>query len=100
MSTWQKACERNALQELTRIHNTRHLYRLGPLTICVDHIRELGTFVEAELICEDGADTLHAQHAVQQFVAAIGGTPLSAGYVELSLRRSRPELYLRGQYYL
>jgi adenylate cyclase class IV len=97
---WEEVCTRNELQKLVSIHNTRRVYQLGELTICLDQIEELGTFVEVEQMCEDGANTRQVRSAIQQFVADIGGKPLSAGYVEMALQRSRPEIYQRGQYHL
>jgi adenylate cyclase class IV len=99
-SSWGEVCARNHLEELTRITNTRHIYRLEDLTLCLDHVQEVGTFVEVEIMCEEGADTRPARARVRQFVQAIGGAPLSAGYVELALQRTKPEVYARGQYHL
>lgn len=96
--TWEEACERNEMQELVFIHNTRRVYQLGDLTLCLDEIEGLGTFVEVEQMCEDGGSTQQIRRSIQQFVADIGGTPLSAGYVEMALQRNRPEIYHRGQY--
>lgn len=99
---WQDACARNQLQELVHIRNTRHLYHLETLTICLDHVEDLGIFVEVEALCEDGAEQeiQTARQAVQAFVAEIGGAPLTAGYVELMLQQSKPEIYQKGQYHL
>ena len=101
-SNWAKACARNQLQELVRIHNTRHLYQIDSLTICLDHVQDLGTFVEVEAMCEDGAEAQiqETRRAVQTFVTAIGGAPLSAGYVELALHQQKPHIYQKGQYHL
>ena len=99
-SSWTESCTRNHLQELTRICNTRQIYRMGELTLCLDHVQDLGLFVEAEVMCEEGADTKVARRLVHQFVETIGGVPLSAGYVELILQKTRPDLYQRGQYHL
>jgi adenylate cyclase class 2 len=101
-STWALACARNHLQELAHIQNTRHIYQLETCTICLDHVQDVGVFVEVEVMCEEGdnAQVQAAREAVQQFVAEIGGSPLSAGYVELFLQRNKPEIYHKGQYHL
>jgi adenylate cyclase class IV len=99
-STWENACRRNLLEELTRILNTRHIYHLDNLTLCLDHVQDVGLFVEVEEMCEEGTDTRDARARVSQFVKTIGGAPLSAGYVELALQRSKPAVYARGQYHL
>lgn len=99
-STWEQAYTDNALQELVSIHNTRALYTLDSLTICLDQIEGLGTFVEVEQMCEEGIETQHVQNQIRQFVTDLGGEPLTAGYVELALRRLRPNIYQQGQYHL
>lgn len=99
-STWEQACTDNTLQVLVSIHNTRTLYTLEPLTICLDQIEGLGTFVEVEQMCEEGIKTQHIQNNIRQFVDDIGGEPLTAGYVELALRRQRPDIYQQGLYFL
>lgn len=99
-ASWGGVCMRNHLEELTRIFNTRHLYHLDHVTLCLDHVQDVGLFVEVEVMCEEGADTKAARTRVSQFVETIGGVPLSAGYVELALQRSKPDIYARGQYHL
>jgi adenylate cyclase class IV len=99
-SSWGEVCTRNHLEELTHILNTRHLYHLDQVTLCLDHVQDVGLFVEVEVLCEEGADTKAARTRVRQFVEAIGGVPLKAGYVELALQRSKPDIYARGQYHL
>jgi adenylate cyclase class IV len=98
--SWAEVCTRNHLEELTHILNTRQLYHLEHLTLCLDHVQDVGVFVEVEIMCEDGADTQEARTRVRQFVETIGGVPLTAGYVELALLQSKPEIYARGQYHL
>jgi adenylate cyclase, class 2 len=99
-SSWDEVCTRNHLEEFTHIFNTRHLYHLDHLTLCLDHVQDVGLFVEVEVMCEEGADTKAARTRVSQFVETIGGVPLSAGYVELALQRNKPDIYARGQYHL
>lgn len=99
-ASWAEACTRNHLEELTRITNTRYTYSLEHFTLCLDHVQDIGTFVEVEILCEEGANTQEAWARVCQFVETIGGVPLTAGYVELALRRNKPEIYARGLYHL
>lgn len=99
-SSWSAVCVANHLGELTRICNTRHLYHLEQMTLCLDHVEEVGLFVEVEVLCEEGEDTQQARARVRQFVERIGGIPLSAGYVELALQRNKPAIYARGRYFL
>jgi adenylate cyclase class IV len=96
--TWEQACIQNEIRELVVIQNRRHVYQLGELAICLDQIAGLGTFVEVEQMCEEGANTQQARRNIEQFVADIGGRPLSAGYVEMALERTQPEIYQKGQY--
>lgn len=100
VSTWEEVCARNHLEELTRILNTRSLYHLDGLTLCLDQVQDVGLFLEAEVMCEEGTDTRDARTRVSHFMETIGGVPLSAGYVELALQRSKPAVYARGQYRL
>lgn len=98
--SWDGSCTLNHLEELTRIFNTRYIYHLDGLTLCLDHVQDVGLFVETEMMCEEGADTKAARTRVSQFVETIGGVPLKAGYVELALQRSKSDIYARGQYHL
>jgi hypothetical protein len=98
--TWEQACIQNELRELVVIQNMRQVYQLGELTVCLDRVKGLGIFVEVEQMCEEGANTQQARRNIEQFVAEVGGSPLSAGYVEMALERTQPEIYQKGHYRL
>lgn len=98
--SWTEVCQRNHLEVLTHILNTRHIYYLEHLTLCLDHVQDVGLFVEAEILLEEGVAAQEARACVRQFISSIGGTPLTAGYVELALQRSKPAIYQRGQYHV
>src|SRR5579859_7243099 len=50
--TISKALLENGLIELARIENSRAEYRYENLVVCVDHVEELGDFLEIETQCE------------------------------------------------
>lgn len=55
-ATWKQAITVNQLVEIARIEKTRRAYVDGPLCICVDHVKDLGDFIEIEQTCEEGVN--------------------------------------------
>ncbi|HEY6540713.1 MAG TPA: CYTH domain-containing protein [Ktedonobacteraceae bacterium] len=96
--TISEALLENGLVELARIENRRAEYRYENLVVCVDHVKELGDFLEIETQCEVEGETPQAIEQVQAFAAGLDARQVHVGYVELWLQKHRPRAYRRGKY--
>lgn len=81
------------LKEIVRIQKWRHLGTRGGLTVCVDEVVDLGTFVEFEALYREppprsAQDELH-QLAISLFPGTV--TRVFAGYDELALARTHSD---------
>lgn len=94
------AIEKNSLGELARIDNQREEYTQDAFYLSLDHVKDLGDFIEVEVRCEEGADTSRAQKQLQAFVADLGIEHLRVGYVELWLQKYDMAAYRLGRYQL
>ena|SRR5579859_2042950 len=94
-TTWEEARTCNQLIELARIDKKRTTYidTTGLLIISIDQVAGLGTFVEIERNCEEGADIRTEEEHVHTFLQEIGGTSLNAGYFEMWLYRHNHSAY-------
>lgn len=98
VSTISEAILENGLIELARIENRRAEYRYENLVVCVDHVEELGDFLEIETQCEVESETPRAIEQVQAFAAGLEARQVHVGYVELWLQKHLPRAYRRGKY--
>lgn len=96
----ETAIVRNHLIELARIENTREVYSDGEMYLNLDHVKDLGVFLEIEACCEEGTDTTKTLAVLQGFAQELTLYPLSIGYVEMWLRIYNLQAYLLGSYLL
>jgi adenylate cyclase class IV len=97
--TVNKALRENGLIELARIENRTVEYIYENLVVCLDHVEELGDFLEIETQCEEGSETSRAIAQVQAFAAGVEARQVHVGYVELWLQKHHPYAYRRGKYH-
>ncbi len=90
----------NDLIMLAQIHNTREIYSKDDMHLTIDHVEDLGDFLEVEVHCEEGTDTSKALARLHCFLAGLGVQPIAVGYVELWLRIHNPQAYQVGKYRL
>jgi len=90
----------NGLVELAYIGNTREVYTSDDMQISVDHVEDLGDFLEVELQREEGSDTSKALAELHSFISELGVQPVEIGYVEMWLRVHNPQAYQLGRYRL
>ncbi len=82
------------IQPFVTIKKLRKTYKADGVTICVDDVEGLGLFVEIEAVDSRGA------LAVAKHCKMAGLNNLAVGYVELHLRKTDFELYMKGRYLL
>ncbi len=61
--------------EILRINKQRQETRFGDITICLDEVENLGTFIEAEKIIEETADSIKVQDELWAFFENLGVNP-------------------------
>jgi adenylate cyclase, class 2 len=94
----EEAIGKKNLRELVSIETTREEYRYENLLVCIDHVKDLGDFLEVEAQAEEGADTTCMLLGLHNFAADIPLERLTVGYVELWLRKHCPSAYQLGKY--
>lgn len=97
-SNFEMARVANGLVELAHIGNKREVYTSDDMQISVDHVEDLGDFLEVELQCEEGSDTSKALAELHSFISELGVQPVEIGYVEMWLRVHNPQAYQLGKY--
>lgn len=107
LSQWQaaetieEAFHANGLQAIVQLSNQRSRYLYEELTLCLDHVEELGDFLEIETICQRESEIRKALASLQEFAAHLTLPALrqvKTGYVELWLCSHLPHLYHMGIY--
>ncbi|HEY7418660.1 MAG TPA: CYTH domain-containing protein [Ktedonobacteraceae bacterium] len=99
--TIEEAFHANGLQEMVQLKNERHQYLYEQLTLCLDHVEELGDFFEIETSCQRESEIRKALASLEEFVAHLTLPALrqvKIGYVELWLRSHLPHVYQMGLY--
>lgn len=97
---FEKALEKNGLTELAFIENDRETYSMNNMYISIDHVTELGNFLEIEIHSQEGGNTGEALTKLQTFASDINIEPVNLGYVEMWLRKHNYLAYQQGRYRL
>lgn len=99
-TSFEDAVKKNSLIELATIENTREEYTGEDIILSIDHVKELGNFLEVEMHAEEGTDTKQVQQRLQAFVSDLEVEHIKVGYVELWLYKHNHEAYEAGRYHL
>ncbi|MCK9581401.1 MAG: class IV adenylate cyclase [Methanoregula sp.] len=85
--TFETMLDRLGFTRTLEVNKWRENYKLGPATICLDIVDELGTFAEIEVIVENESD--NPTEKIEKIALEIGvvGEPLLASYLELLLAK-------------
>ncbi len=78
--------------EKIRVSKTRTTYQYQHTTICLDQVKDLGTFLEVEVLVDSDQEPYKAQKQIHQTLAAMGitsGTVYSYGYALLLLNKQK-----------
>ena len=100
VDTVAEVMHKNSLVELAQIENRRVQYTYDNLVICVDQVEGLGDFLEVEMMCEEGSDTIEAEASMHCFASRFSARQVRVGYVELWLQKHHPQAYQIGRYHL
>ncbi|EFH80238.1 adenylate cyclase [Ktedonobacter racemifer DSM 44963] len=106
LPTWQAqptvgaAISQNGLVELAHIDNKREEYSQNGIYVSVDHVAQLGDFLEVEVRCDENDDPEKAHTMLQAFVSELDVKHIGVGYVELWLHEHNVKAYQLGKYHL
>ena len=82
------------------VDKMRTTYSLQDLTIVVDEVVNLGTFLEIELMAEDEYLIEKTATRMREILLGLPLKPLETGYDSLILRKQNFEQYLQGRFIL
>lgn len=90
----------NCLIEHRTVDKVRTTYTTNDLTIMIDQVKELGMFLEIEVMAADtnSLDTITSH--MRALLAPLHLKPLTTGYDSLILRKQNFSQYLRGRFVL
>jgi adenylate cyclase, class 2 len=85
--TFETMLDRLGFTRTTEVNKWRETYKLGPASVTLDLVEELGTFAEIEVIVEGEKDNPTA--LIEKIAEDIGaeGVPLLESYLELLLTK-------------
>ena len=85
--TFETMLDRLGFTRTLEVNKWRENFKLGPASICLDAVDELGTFAEIEIITENESD--NPTEKIEKIAKEIGveGEPLLASYLELLLAK-------------
>jgi len=74
---------------VAEVNKERDYYIFEDFSIALDDVLGLGTFVEIELLCEEGGNTIDPAHRIASFAERIGvtGERIKESYLELVLQK-------------
>lgn len=107
LPVWRKVAnieelfQANDLRLFVPIEKHRMRYAYQDITLCLDSVTGLGTFLEVEALCETHAEIEQAGTRLLSIVSQLACPdlqPVQIGYVELWLRQHLPHVYTQGRY--
>lgn len=90
----------NNFIEHYRVDKIRTSYKHDSFTICMDEVKDLGTFLEIELMANTIEDLAAVKQQMQHLIKELDVAPLKTGYGTLLLRKKDFEHYLMGRFVL
>jgi adenylate cyclase class IV len=78
----------------------RASYTYDLFTIAIDEVKDLGTFLEIELMAEKSDDLEEVKNRMRLALAGLKLKPLRLGYCSQVVKKQNFECYRRGRYVL
>jgi predicted adenylyl cyclase CyaB len=98
--TFESFLEINDLKEFVPIKKHRITYEKDSLRFCLDHVDDLGFFLEVDKTTEDEEEIPKIKSQMENLKHRFNLKLLNTGYVELYLRKHNFDLYKQGLYLL
>lgn len=90
----------NQFHEQCIVDKIRTSYSLDNFTICIDEIKDLGTFLEIELMADTADNIATVKSQMLALIADLDLKPIKTGYINLLLRKKDFNHYLMGRFIL
>tara|TARA_R110002050_G_scaffold118195_2_gene235456 strand:- start:75321 stop:75989 length:669 start_codon:yes stop_codon:yes gene_type:complete len=98
VDSFESFLTQNNLSQSITVDKTRATYKKGITTICVDQVKNLGNFVEIEILVEDESQTKAAQEKILGLFPK-NKKPVTTGYTALTWKKKDFEVYKAGKYH-
>jgi predicted adenylyl cyclase CyaB len=82
------------------IDKVRTFYTYKSFTIVIDEIKDLGTFLEIELMTNNENNIEKVKYDMRAVLAGLNLEPVKSGYCELIVKKHDFDCYLQGRYVL
>jgi len=87
--TLEAILSRLGFQRAAGVSKTREFYEIGPVTVTLDDVEGLGSFVEIEILTEDGQEDAARRIGAIAKGLGVDGPPIYTSYLEMLLSRQR-----------
>ena len=83
--TLEAILSRLGFQRAAGVSKTREFYEIGPVTVTLDDVEGLGSFVEIEILTEDGQEDAARRIGAIAKGLGVDGPPIYTSYLEMLL---------------
>lgn len=90
----------NQFKEQCTVDKMRTSYQYDNFTICVDEVKDLGTFLEIELMADTAENVAKVKQEMLTLIHGLELKPIKTGYINLLLRKKDFAHYLLGRFIL
>lgn len=88
----------NQFHEQCVVDKIRTSYAFNNFTICIDEVKDLGTFLEIELMADSAENVLKVKQEMLTLIHDLDLKPIKTGYINLLLRKKDFAHYLMGRF--
>lgn len=88
----------NQFHEQCVVDKIRTSYTFNNFTICIDEVKDLGTFLEIELMADTAENVLKVKQEMLALIHDLDLKPIKTGYINLLLRKKDFAHYLMGRF--
>lgn len=90
----------NEFNEHCIVDKIRTSYTYQDFTICIDEVKDLGTFLEIELMADTIENITTVKSKMLDLIHGLDLKPIKTGYINLQLRKKDFNHYLMGRFIL
>lgn len=98
--TFESFLESNGIKPSIVVEKIREEYKRENITVCIDQVKDLGTFLELEMLVSNESEIEQAREALDHFIPSnFCLERLTTGYIALFWRKKDFEIYKAGKYH-
>jgi len=90
----------NALIDHRTVDKERSSYKAGNFVITIDYVKNLGAFLEIELMAANTENISEIKKSMEEILLPLSLKPLKTGYDSMLLRKYNFQQYLQGRFIL